>query len=197
MQGRRRAASRSGRERRSLGAIVVVLLAGAGIAGFVYIRGTGTAAPQAAPLPTNVTSEQTVGLANLGPQASSPVRMLTPAPAGLAFADAAASGQAAQDQQWQADQMGDGSYVFVYLPDGECLASWYGRGRASAGLVTCGVGVSQRWAHPYLGKDASGRGYWQLRSAADGQCLTAGQTRPGTAPVMRPCGSSAEWQQLI
>src|SRR5229473_3586855 len=89
--------------------------------------------------------------------------------------------------------------VLVSTPGGQCLASTGTKRSATAVLARCDLGLSERWYHPYLGTDPAGRGYWQLRSAANGRCLTVGGTQAdgGTGVAIQPCSSSMPWQQLI
>ena len=113
---------------------------------------------------------------------------------GLSFQ---ASGQVTAD--WTADQMAGGTYIFIYLPNGQCL----GPSRAkTVSLQRCNLQAGQRWirVHPVLGP--GGLDYWQLRNLATDRCLTAvsvaGQT-PATesAPRLERCQASPGSSQLI
>lgn len=185
----------------ALGALAV--LAAATTAGFVFLGGAGPQQPHRA-LSTTLASQQLAGLAAPGPAASAAQRLLTPSGTGLAFLAGGGDGSVLASQQWQADQMTDGSYVLVYVPDGKCLdAATSGKAAAHSAaqlaLATCDLRLSQRWSHPYLGKDPAGRDYWQLRSQAAGQCVTVSGAdwRDGAPAALQPCGSSVRWQQLI
>jgi hypothetical protein len=114
----------------------------------------------------------------------------------LAFLSSGTNGAVQPNEQWQADQMTDHSYVLVYVPSGKCLAA---PATDQAQLQSCDLQLGQRWSHPYLGKDPSNRDYWQLRSMATGQCLAAvgGNWANGAATSMQPCSKSLPWQQLI
>ncbi len=183
-------------------AVAAAVLAAAVITG-VLLLGGGSPPGNQHPLSTTLASQQLAGLADPGPTATAAQRLLAPAGPGLSFAAAGGGGMVLASQQWQADQMTDGSYVLVYVPNGKCLdAVPAGRAAGAAAqlaLATCNLRVSQRWRHPYLGKDPSGRDYWQLRSQATGLCLTAAgaQWRDGTPAQLQPCGGSFGWQQLI
>ena len=182
-----------------LGALAV--LAAVTTAGFVFLGG-GSPPKHPRALSTTLASQQLAGLADPGPGASSGQRLLAPSGTGLAFLAGGGGGSVLASEQWQADQMTDGSYVLVYVPAGKCLNAGTSRAAVSAGQLTltaCDLRLSQRWSHPYLGKDSVGRDYWQLRSAAAGQCLTASGAdwRDGTPARLRPCGSSLGWQQLV
>ncbi len=95
--------------------------------------------------------------------------------------------------------MGGGAYILILTPDGLCLTAAGTRGHPTAGLDHCHSRLSQRWDHLYRGTDSAGRGYWQLRSAADGRCLAVGDALAdgGASVAMRPCAAGKPWQQLI
>jgi Ricin-type beta-trefoil lectin domain-like len=209
MPGRRRAirgqvqASWARGGRGSVALIALVALAVLAVAltlGFVLFGGGDTHNKQRA-LSTTLAGQQLTGLADPGPAAGAAQRLLAPAGAGLAFAAGGGNGTVLASQQWQADQMTDGSYVLVYVPNGKCLDATAGAAHRPPrlALAQCNLRLSQRWRHPYLGKDPAGRDYWQLRSQADGRCLTAAGTRwsDGTPAQLQSCGNSSGWQQLI
>jgi hypothetical protein len=188
--------------------IALVLFAAATVASVLVFSHTAARARKqpAAPLPTNVVSPPlTVTLVNPGPP---PRRDSRPAPeklqesaTGLMFTAAGGAGQASS-QEWTADQMGGGTYIFIYVPDGRCLTAPTSPGATAAMLARCNLGLGQRWRHQYLGADAAGRGDWQLRSAADGLCLTAVTPPLGGQPGesgtdLRGCEAPARWRQLI
>ena len=174
--------------------------------GVVVMLLTGGGAPAASPTPlvTNITSSQAIGLANLGPPpaGSGPAgaeTLLSQSKAKLMFTPGSGGDTVQPSQQWQADQMGGGAYVLVFTPDGQCLTAAATSRGATARLTACGLGLSQRWSHPYLGTDAAGRGYSQLRSVADGRCLMVSGQQPGGSigVTMQPCSSTMAWQQLV
>jgi Ricin-type beta-trefoil lectin domain-like len=199
--GARRA--RGSRAPRIAGIGVVLLLAGTGI-----IANLVAAKPQVTvrhvALPGKVESVQEVGLVSAGPpaaanMAAAPAQTLLKLPSGLAFVSAR---QAVPE--WTADQLAGGTYVFIYISDGMCLASADGQvagGRVTGGRVTavvrrCNLGYAQRW----LRQDADTRGYWQLRNAADSRCLTLANAVPaGGQNAFRadlaPCGAQQDWRQ--
>jgi hypothetical protein len=182
---------------------LAVAIVAAVTAVIVVTRHGGSAAPHPAPLATNITTSQPVGLANLGPpttaaSAAGNGSLLATAGGALAFTPGSGGQTVRPSQQWQADQMGGGSYILVFTPDGRCLSTTSKRG-ATAVLARCNLGLSDRWYHSYLGTDATGRGYWQLRSAANGRCLAVGVSQPGggATVALQPCAPSMPWQQLI
>lgn len=206
MAGRRQVNGRRARPRARrgvpaarVGAVVAVVAVCAAIAAFVVKAAVGHVG-QPKPLSTMMASQRPVGLAGAGPQANSPQLLLAPRPGrGLAFLNGGSNGAVQASQQWQADQMTDGSYVLVYVPDGKCLGAAASSGAAHAQLQSCDLQVAQRWSHPYRGKDQGNRDYWQLRSMGTGQCLAAsgGTWANGTPAALQPCSSSLPWQQLV
>lgn len=185
----------------------VGLAGGIAVAAVAVILLTNGGSPEAAPTPlaTNVTGTQAVGLANPGlVQADGTVagigNLLAESPAGPAFTSSTKGQTVLPSQQWQADEMGDGSYILIFTPNGRCLATASSSLSAAAVLLArCDFGRRQRWYHPYVGTDQAGRNYWRLRSAANGRCLTVGGSQSGREidAAMQPCSRSLPWQQLI
>jgi Ricin-type beta-trefoil lectin domain-like len=209
MTGPQRDARRHERKSRAprlwvFGAAGVAVAAAVAVAVTLVASGNTPASSRPTPLATNITSDQSVGLANLGPPpaggaAAGTAILLSQSGEGLRFTTGSGGDTVRPAQQWQADQMGGGAYILVYTPDGKCLSAAGSRHRAVARLSPCNLGLSQRWAHPYLGTDSSGRGYYQLRSVATGRCLAAGRALPGggAGVTMQSCSSSMPWPQLI
>jgi hypothetical protein len=190
---------RSPRLARLAGAGLVVLLAAAGVSAYLIVdHGNGDA-----PLPTQVLGTQAIGLVNPGPAglagASAPAGTsqaagsLLASRAGLTFS---AAGQASA--QWTADQMAGGTYIFIYLTNGLCLGSPALPGTAPV-LQRCSLAAAQRWLRQDLTVSTGGTDYWQLRNAADGQCLTAGNGAgsAGQAAQVRLCEAPPSWNQLV
>jgi Ricin-type beta-trefoil lectin domain-like len=175
-----------------LAALAVLFAAGAVIFAFVD---DGSPAHHSQPLSTALSGQELVGLANPGPAADSPQRLLAPVRNDMAFFAGGSGGTVLANQQWQANSMTDGTYVLVYVPQGKCLSA----ARGALTLKECNLRIDQRWSHPYLGKDTGGRDYWQLRSSAVGECLTVAGTQwtNGVAAQLQPCSSSLPWQQLV
>jgi hypothetical protein len=192
---------------RIAGAAGVIAAAAIVVGVLVLTQGTARARRQAAgPLPRNVISAVTVGLVNPGPppgRDSRPVsELLYLSATGLAFTASGGAAQASPTQEWTADQMGDRTYILIYVPDGRCLTAPGAAGAAGALLARCDLSRSQRWRHQFLGKDPAGRNDWQLRNAADGRCLTVARAplggQPGESGVgLVACGSSGPWRQIV
>jgi Ricin-type beta-trefoil lectin domain-like len=196
MPGKRNARSRvrGSWTARLIGIGLAIVLAAAGVAG--YLAFGNKASPKAA-LPSRVLGTQAVGLVNPGPPpqagtGAAPQAFLA-SRSDLSFVTA---GQAGAD--WTADQMAGGTYIFIYLPNGLCLAS----ARASAvALSRCNLGAGQRWIRQRQ-VSRGGVDYWQLRNLSNGRCLTAaggdGTAQPGQGTArLRPCQASPGWIQLV
>ena len=209
MTGPQRDARRHQRKSRAprvwvFGAAGVAVAAAVAVAVTLVTSGNTPASSRPAPLATNITSDQSVGLANLGPPPASGAApgtaiLLSQSGEGLRFTSGSGGDAVLPSQQWQADQMGGGAYILVFTPDGQCLSAAGRGGGAVVRLSPCHLGLSQRWAHPYLGTDSSGRGYYQLRSLANGRCLAADSPLPGGGAdvTLQSCSSSMPWPQLI
>jgi hypothetical protein len=189
---------------RIAGTVLVIVAAATAASVIILSQPAARARRQApAPLPRQVINALTIKLVNPGPPArgdSRPVpEKLYLSATGLAFA---ASGPASPADEWTADQMGGGTYILIYVPNRWCLTAPTSPGIPTATLARCDLSRSQRWRHQFLGKDAAGRNTWQLRSAADGLCLTAVRPplggQPGESGVsLTTCSSPATWRQIV
>jgi hypothetical protein len=179
---------------RIAGVGVVLLLASAGAIAALLPGQPHTAARRATP-PATVEGIQAVGLVDSGPPvpgggAAAP-RTLVALPAGLGFIP----GQQAAPG-WTADQMAGGTYIFIYISNGQCLAS--AAGRRAAVLQRCNLGYGQRWRR----QDGDTGGYWQLRNAGNGRCLTAGTAiaaggHDDLTARLEPCRAQLRWPQRL
>jgi hypothetical protein len=178
----------------------VVLVAGAGLAAYLIF---GTGARKAADvLPTRVLSTQAVDLVVAGPPgaagASPAPQMLLASSPNLSFA-----GGSSADAAWTSDQMAGGTYIFIYLQNGLCLAPKPAPSSSSGTppparavvLQRCNLQASQRWVRQNRKPGAGGLDYWELRNLADDRCLTAGPT--GSAARLATCAVTPGRQQLI
>jgi hypothetical protein len=185
--------------------VVLAVLVGVGVVAFLHSRGTSTAQGGQLRLSTKITSQQSVGLANLGRagragSSSSSATLLFAGAGGLFFTPSNGGGETVQSsQQWQADQMGGGGFVLLFSPNGRCLTAVGSGSRATARLGPCDTRLDQRWYHPYEKTDAQGRDYWALRSASNGRCLGLGTASSGGSVVaeLQTCSADKPWQQLI
>jgi hypothetical protein len=196
MPGKRNARSRvrGSWTARLIGLGLAIVLAAAGVA--VYLA-FGNKPSQKAALPTRVLGTQAVGLVNPGPPpqagASAAPQAFLASSSDLSFVTAGPAGA-----DWTADQMAGGTYIFIYLPNGLCLAP----SRAShVTLARCNLGADQRWVRQRQ-VSRGGVDYWQLRNLSNGRCLTAAgadstvQPGQGTARL-EPCQASPGWIQLV
>lgn len=171
-----------------------MLLAGGGATAYVLSsRPAGPAGAQR--LPSRVASVQTIGLAAQPPAGADggTLLQLVDGPAGLEFSPVPSAAQAAGNPVWTADLMVGGSYVFIYVPDGQCLAAADGRPAAALSLQHCDLGADQRWHELAATVKAGGRVAGQFRNVGSGQCVSAAS---GTAGLAR-CDPAQPWEQLL
>ncbi|HEX6858262.1 MAG TPA: RICIN domain-containing protein [Streptosporangiaceae bacterium] len=104
-------------------------------------------------------------------------------------------------ERWTADKMSDGSYIYIFVPSGQCLTA-SAHNLAAVFLAKCDLGVTQRWHRVQLGFLSTGLYYWELRSQLNGRCLAnSGGPLNGTssqhAARLEPCDKSRPAGQLI
>ncbi len=204
MPGRRRSTRQrasGSRLARLAGISAAVLIAGGAVAAYLVLHpASGHAQP---PLPTKVVSTQTVGLvAQVAQPGSSPGQLLQLLGPGHTpqFSPLRQAQEQSGSPQWTADLMAGNTYIFIYLPTGDCLAA---TGRASQPKLTlnhCNLAAQQRWrrfeAAPV---QLQGHDFYQYANAADASCLTQTDELPG--PVygagLQSCGSGSPADQLI
>ncbi len=185
--------------------VVLAVLVAVGVVAFLHSRSTNTAQPGGLGLSDKITSEQSVGLANLGRtgqagSSGSSATLLYAGAGGLLFTASTGGGETVQSNQpWQADQMIGVGFVLLFSPNGRCLTAVGRGGQATAHLAPCDAGLDQRWYHPFQGTDSQGRDYWELRSASDGRCLGLGNASSGGSVVaeLQKCAAGKPWPQLI
>jgi Ricin-type beta-trefoil lectin domain-like len=210
MAGTRGPGRRAKRQSRATAVILLAavaalaVLAGIGALAFGHLGSSDAAQGKHDSLSTKITGEQAVGLANPGQtgqagSADSAASLLYASAGGLIFTPGSGGENVQSSQQWQADEMGGGQFVLLYTPDGLCLTAVGSGSQASAQLARCDSGLDQRWSHPFEGTDGMGRDYWQLRSAADGECLGLGAagSEGDSVAVLQRCSATKPWQQLV
>jgi hypothetical protein len=195
----RQSMSRSGRTRgswtpRLAGIAAAVLVACGGAAAYVIVS-PADASRRADRLPTKVVSVQTVGIVAQATDRH-PARLLTNSVTGLRWGPMPPASKPQGDPEWTADSMAGGTYVFIYVPTGQCLASVTRRHRADVALRRCDSDVRQRWQRIHDLSQPDGHLYGQVRSMASGRCLTSAGGDPDAA-VLTPCGKPAPPRQLI
>ncbi len=92
---------------------------------------------------------------------------------------------------WTANQMTDGTQIFVYVPTGQCLSV---AGVTGLRLAHCDLGAAQRWRKLHSGV-VLGQAVAQYASVKTGGCLTAPRA-PGRA-TLAPCGRARTKTQEI
>ena len=112
--------------------VVLAVLVGVGVVAFLHSRSSTTAQGGQVRLSNKITSQQSVGLANLGRtgQAGSPgssSTLLSGGAGGLVFTPSSGGESVQSSQQWQADEMGSGGLVLLFSASGQCLTA-VGRG---------------------------------------------------------------------
>jgi hypothetical protein len=162
-------------------------------------------------LSARVVAQQTVGLINFGPyddhdgitndRDDHPL-MLQPAQGNLLrFAPIPPSALASGPPQWTADQMADGTEIFIYNPTGKCLAGTSGAKEAE--LVRCTAVRNQRW-RPVHQAVYAGQAFAAYANAQTGDCLAApvqptkqdAPAQPGPA-TLATCGPARTKSQEI
>lgn len=90
---------------------------------------------------------------------------------------------------WTADAMSDGSYIFIYIPTGQCLTApatastspsasqGAGTGQPAPALAHCDLGLPQHW-WPVNTTTAVGQTFSQFAAWNHSDCLTAGEAAP-------------------
>jgi hypothetical protein len=148
------------------------------------------------PLSGKVVSVQSVGVIDFGPyDVPDPVRndhplMLIQNGTSLDFIIVPASELQSGTPQWTADQMSDGSEIFIYVPTGKCLSP----DGAQLQLTRCNLGLAQRW-RARNSQIVRRQAIAQYANAKTGACLTA-PVKPGPAEVA-PCGQPRTKTQEI
>jgi|GEM_PF-792436 len=197
---------------RLAGVGVVVVLTAGGV-GFYLSSQHPAPAParkQHAALSSKVVKAQTVGIVDFGPDDDKDAfnhdpddhpLMLRPTSAGLDFVVISTFELASGTPLWTANQMADGSEIFIYTPTGRCLAA--ARGSRSVTLTRCNLGLSQRW-RPLHATVTLGQAIAAYANELTGDCLTAppppasdhGPASPGPA-TMAACGPARDKTQEI
>lgn len=181
---------------------VLAVLAAVGALAILHLGSNNVAQGRHDSLPAKITSQQAVGLANLGATGhagSGQSTLLSAGAGGVLFTPSSGGENVQSSQQWQADEMGAGQFVLLFTPDGKCLTAVGSGSQATTELAACDSGLDQRWYHPFEGTDGTGRDYWQLRSASNGRCLAIGSAGSAGEAVaeMQHCSAAKAWPQLI
>jgi hypothetical protein len=179
----------------------VLFMAGAGAIAY-SVASSAEASRHASQLSSRVQSVQTVGIiGQSGPRLADTdgLRQLVSSAAGLKFGPLPPASLVQGDPQWSADTMAGGTFVFIYAPDGKCLAAATRQGHPVLALSRCNLGAGQRWQRFNSAVAADGHLYGQYRNLGTGRCLAAGAAPtadPGPA-ALAPCAGAPATRQLI
>lgn len=193
----RQHSTRSGRTRgswtpRFAGISAAVLLAAGGVTAYL-VASPAHASRGTQQLPTRVQSVQTVGIVAQASGKSSGA-LLANSGLGLRFGAMTAADLAQGNPQWTADTMTGGTYVFIYVPDGLCLASTTQRRQPELTLRRCDLQADQRWQRAGGSVQSDGHVYDQYRNLGSSRCLAVGA---GQAAGLAPCESTPSPRQLF
>jgi hypothetical protein len=180
---------------------VVVALASAGVAIYLVALHPASARPQP-PLPTKVISFQTVGLiAQVAQPATSsgPLVQLLGPHGTPQFSPLGQAQEQAGSPQWTADLMAGDSYIFIYLPTGECLAATGPADQPKLALSHCDLSALQRWRRTTTATQIQGHDFYQYANLGDASCLTQTGALPGPAygAALQVCSIGSATDQLI
>lgn len=189
---------------RLAGVAVVVVLAGGALG--VYLGSSHGRHPVAHPHrhhhapPIKVVSVQTIGIIDFGPDDDGdpwqsdrddhPLMLRMKAKA-VDFLPIPRKELSSGTPEWTANQMTDGTQIFVYVPTGQCLSATGGTGLR---LAHCDLGTAQRWRELHSAV-VLGQATAQYASLKTGGCLTAPHI-PGRAELS-PCGKAKTRTQEI
>ena len=184
---------------RLAGLSAIVVLVGAGTA--VYLLEFHPAPAQAqhpAALPTTVASTQTVGLVAMSAQRGETGHLvqLLGSGASLVFSPVGASEAVDGHPEWIADQMSDGSYIFIFLPTSDCLAAAGPSGRLVLESQRCNLSLQQRWREEGRPTVKTGHDFYEFASAANGKCIMQDSAVP-TGPSLGGCDPAQPASELL
>ena len=204
MPGQRRSAGKRARGPwlpRLTGLVAGILLAAAAV--IAYVVAFHPATPhRTPPLPSRVVSFQTVGLVTAATQpgaTSSQLLELHAEDGALHFSPVAQAQQTEGSPQWTADLMGGATYIFIYLPTGQCLSAAGSAGRPKLGLQHCNLSSDQRWRRARAAVMTEGHAFFQYANLGDGDCLTQTGELPGPTfgASLSACATRQPADQLL
>ncbi len=180
---------------------VIVLLAAGGVAAYL-VSLHPAAARHTVALPSRVVSSETVGLIaeDLGPASAAGQLLQLLGPGGTPqFTPLGQAAEQTGSPQWTADLMGGNTYIFIFLPTGQCLSSAAGTGQPRLALQHCDLAAAQRWRRTQHAVTSQGHEFYQYANLADSACLTqSGQLAAQTfGAALEACSAAAPATQLI
>jgi hypothetical protein len=204
MPGQRRSTGQrapGSRLARFTGISVAVLIAAGAVA--AYLVAMHPARRQPPPLPARVVSVQQVGLiarvAQSGSSAGQLLQLLDSATGTPQFSVLGQAQQQAGSRQWTANLMAGDSYIFIYLPTGDCLASAGAADRPRLTLEHCDLAAQQRWRRTNAAVQFQGHDFYEYKNLGDSSCLTetAELAGPIYGAALRSCLAGSPASQLI
>lgn len=188
--------ARGSRLSRLTGTSLILVLAAGGVAAYlITVHPIG--GHHAPTLSTKVISNQTIGLVAQNVLPGSPRLLQLRGPHGVPqFSGVTPAEEQAGSGQWTADQMGDGSYIFIFVPSGTCLTAV---SKATPALRHCDLQPNQRWRRAGRAVLAQGHDFYQYANLSTGRCLTETSQLPGPAweAQLDVCSPSSQANQLI
>jgi hypothetical protein len=176
-----------------------VILAGAGTAAYlIEFQPSPAQAQHPAALPTRVASTETVGLIGEAAQAPAGSQLIQLLGSGdsVIFSQVPPADAVDGHPEWIADQMTDGTYIFIYLPTSDCLTASGPASHASLSARHCDLSLDQRWRQLSAPVLSDGHDFYEFASAADGKCITQGAGAPAQ-PALSGCDPARPASQLL
>jgi hypothetical protein len=174
-----------------------VLIAAGAVAAYLVAMHPARRPPR--PLPARVVSVQQVGLiarvAHPGSSSGQLLQLLESSSGTPQFTPQQQTGS----QQWTADLMAGDSYIFIYLPNGHCLASAGTSHHPRLTLEHCDLAAQQRWRRVNAAVQFQGHVFYQYANLGDASCLTeTGELHgPAYGAALRRCLAGSPASQLI
>ena len=186
---------------RLAGLAIVLLLAAGGVAGYLVALHPA-AARTSPPLPSKVTSTQTVGLIIQDSEPHSSPRQLLQLvgrQATAAFISLSRAQAAQGSPDWTADLMAGNAFIFIFLPTGRCLTAVGPASDAKLALSHCDLAATQRWRRTTSVAKIDGHDFYQYANLANGACMTQNGVTAGQAyrATMAACSAAKPPDQLV
>ncbi|HSR87161.1 MAG TPA: hypothetical protein VLM11_23515 [Streptosporangiaceae bacterium] len=204
MPGQRRSAGKRARGSwlpRLAGLAVVIVLAAAAVTAYL-IAFRPTAAHGPPPLPTRVVKYQTVGLVIAEKQPGTNITQLLQLRnqgGGVAFSPVAQAQQTQGSPDWTADLMAGSTYIFIYLPTGQCLSATGSASQPKLALRHCNLSGAQRWRRSGSAVLSDAHEFYQYANVSDGECLTRTDAQSGQifGAGLSACSQQQPIEQLL
>jgi hypothetical protein len=186
---------------RLAGLSAVVVLAAGAVTGYLIAFHPG-AAHHPPPLPTQVVSDQTVGLVvgHTKPgSAAGQLLQLVSSHGTPVFSPVSPAELVQGSPEWTADLMTGDTYIFIYLPTGQCLAATGPASRRTLALAHCDLNANQRWRRTQQAVTSEAHAFFQYANFADADCLTQRGELSGTVfgAALATCSPTAPASQLV